>query len=1120
MNNLDKSKYYIDSLNSAYSSEYADSRKYYFSIYSILNELIAEITAPEKQMFTSDYARIEFIINKYSLSEEQQNDLKSAQYFTSKFRKQAKAQCTQNEINLIAKVIVELVFSQFGAIDDDFANNVFKLYARAIPYQSKRKPNPEVQDLYNCHIVDKYEETSPTGIVKYNIVIKTSDDNEIVVPLSRSWEYLFPIFEKGQELNILGIESKENEDIISLGKNALIVLEPDIMMDVTELASCFADKDFNFLSYFIDILGSTELSSKMFIGNIVNYIFDELIIEPETDFDTIYQKALNAKPLTLFALSKNKSAELRIELTHLANHYANLKSILPNIDLSKASIEPSFISAKYGMQGRLDLLLESEEFPLQKDVVELKSGKAPTTTKTAMLGKPPKAVPIGMWYNNFAQVTCYNMLLDSAFDGRTGNSAILYSSVANDAYRNAVNSKYTKWQIVHLRNQIVVELIALAKGNTRIIDYLMNADVRDLAIFTQNRLNQFRNIYDAATELEKAYFRRSIVFIQREILASQIGDRARNNDSYSALWKKSIEEKENSYSMISHLVLDDDKSDFNNYHLYFNRSQEVSLESSFRKGDIVLLYPYFDELISPINDQLIKCVIKEISGEYLVLSLRNKLFPVGIFRKGYAYWIIEPDRNESNNKRLFANIYEFLNASKSKKDLLLGLQAPQFENEIQVPEYKDLNEVQQSILNLAATAKNYFLVQGPPGTGKTSYMLRHLIKYKIENSDENLLLMAYTNRAVDEICDVLVKLGEGFEFIRLGSRESSAHQNNLICNLVEQQGVRQLYSGIDKIRIFVSTIFSAIGNSEIFHLKHFHTAIIDEAAQVLEPQIIGLISKVDKFIMIGDEKQLPAIVTQNPEYLPVEDELLQNVELRNMGVSLFERLLRLCLKNDWHQGYGILTKQARMHELIQDFPNQSFYSGKLSILNEQSWQSMPFDMFAEQIDNEFIHQISQHRLVFVNSMPDKKSKANTSEAEFAAKIIEAYHQLLGDGFTAETVGVISPFRVQCTDIANRIPENIRHQVSVDTVERFQGSERRIIIYSFATNSPALLDKIASIVEIGDAVIDRKLNVALTRAKEQIIILGREDVLNRNPIYSRMIEFIKDRGLYLSLIDNL
>ena len=190
MNNLDKSKYYIDSLNSAYSSEYADSRKYYFSIYSILNELIAEITAPEKQMFTSDYARIEFIINKYSLSEELQNDLKSAQYFTSKFRRQAKAQCTQNEINLIAKVIVELVFSQFGAIDDDFANNVFKLYARAIPYQSKRKPNPEVQDLYNCHIVDKYEETSPTGIVKYNIIITTSDENEIVVPLSRSWEYL------------------------------------------------------------------------------------------------------------------------------------------------------------------------------------------------------------------------------------------------------------------------------------------------------------------------------------------------------------------------------------------------------------------------------------------------------------------------------------------------------------------------------------------------------------------------------------------------------------------------------------------------------------------------------------------------------------------------------------------------------------------------------------------------------------------------------------------------------------------------------------------------------------------------------------------------------------------
>ncbi len=1115
MNNLDKSKYYIDTLNSAYSAEYADSRNYYFALYSILSELLSDVTSIEKQVFTSDFSKVEFIIHKYALKDDTENGLRSIRYYTSKFRKNRSSKCEQNEINLLAKVIVDLSFSVFGVISDPFAESVLKLFSRTIPYQKQRDSKTIRQDFINCQITDKYDEIASDETTKYYVVVKTDNNDEIIISLSRSWEYLYPIFESGQELNIFAVEAIES-DLFTTSKNALIVLEPDIMLDVTELASCFSDKDFNYITYFIDLFGLSELSSKMYIGNIVNFIFDELIVDATQDYDSIYEKAIKSKPLSLFALSRKNNKELRNELAKLPNHYANLTSILRDIDLSKASIEPSFVSAQYGIQGRLDLLLENEAVPSQKDVIELKSGKAPTITKTALLGKPPKPVPIGMWYNNFAQITCYNMLLDSAYKNRTGNSAILYSAVVTDSYRNAVNSQYTKWQIVHLRNQIVAEILALANGSSRVIDYILNGDIQGLAIFTMNRLNNFRLSFATATEIEKIYFKKFLIFIQREIISAQLGDRTKTNNSFSSLWKKSIEEKENTYSLISNLELDSANSDFQKYHLFFRRAADTSGTSSFRNGDIVILYPYFEELISPINDQLIKCTIKEIDPEHIILSLRNKLFPIDIFKKEYAYWIIEPDRNDSNNKKLFGNLYEFLNANNYKRNVLLGQQEPKFDESLSIPDYPLLNANQQKILNLALRSQDYFLIQGPPGTGKTSFMLSHIIKYKIEHTEENLFLMAYTNRAVDEICEVLIKLGEGFEFIRLGNRESSVHQNNLICNIIEQEDIRVLYKRIGNIRVFVSTVFSAINNPEIFHLKNFHTAIIDEAAQILEPHIIGIVSKIPKFIMIGDEKQLPAIVTQNSEFLIVEDEQLQKIELHNLGSSLFERLLRICIQNNWTNNFGILTKQARMHKEIQEFSNRFFYNNELSILNEDSWQNEPFSLFSLSASDDIINSISRHRLVFINSKPEILNKVNQSEAQIIAEIVNEYFKDLGNKFEANTIGIISPFRAQCTEIGNRLSKEIRELVNIDTVERFQGSERRIIIYSLATNHKSLLNNICSMTEINGIIIDRKLNVALTRAKEQIIITGNIDILSENAIFRELIDFIKRNGLYIDL----
>jgi len=475
------------------------------------------------------------------------------------------------------------------------------------------------------------------------------------------------------------------------------------------------------------------------------------------------------------------------------------------------------------------------------------------------------------------------------------------------------------------------------------------------------------------------------------------------------------------------------------------------------------------------------------------------------------YWAIEADKNDSNNKKLFSNLFDFLKAPKHKKDILLGLKQPEIDEEIEINN-SELSGNKLEVFTKAVRAKDYFLIQGPPGTGKTSFMLKNLVKHLIENTQEDILLLAYTNRAVDEICEVLQKIGT--DFLRLGRRESTVHQDNIIVTMLENSDVREVFIRIKKLRVIVSTVYSAITNFEIFTLKKFGTCIIDEASQLLEPHIIGILNQVNKFIMIGDEKQLPAIVTQAEHFALSSSELLESIELKSLNISLFERLLRICKKNNWNDSFGILTNQARMHLEIQEFPNKYFYNGKLELLSENSWQTQSLSILNIKPNNILEECLKTKRLLFINSASEKNSKINISEQKIIKKIIDIYYKNSASEFNEETLGVIAPFRAQCSDIYNMLELEQRELVSIDTVERFQGSERNVIIYSFALNYPALLKNISSVIEIDGQQIDRKLNVALTRAKEQLIIIGREEILSLNPIYKELIEHIKANGVYL------
>ena len=150
--------------------------------------------------------------------------------------------------------------------------------------------------------------------------------------------------------------------------------------------------------------------------------------------------------------------------------------------------------------------------------------------------------------------------------------------------------------------------------------------------------------------------------------------------------------------------------------------------------------------------------------------------------------------------------------------------------------------------------------------------------------------------------------------------------------------------------------------------------------------------------------------------------------------------------------------------------------------------------------------------------PNVSDKINANEAEIVVDMLRRIHRFYGDRFDAQkTVGVIVPYRNQIAMVRKGIeklgiPE--LEKISIDTVERYQGSQRDVIIYSFTIQNIWQLDFLAgnSFVEDG-AIIDRKLNVAITRARKQMIMTGNPEILRNNQIFSQLMDYVKEKGGY-------
>ncbi|MGB9667209.1 MAG: DEAD/DEAH box helicase, partial [Candidatus Cryosericum sp.] len=279
--------------------------------------------------------------------------------------------------------------------------------------------------------------------------------------------------------------------------------------------------------------------------------------------------------------------------------------------------------------------------------------------------------------------------------------------------------------------------------------------------------------------------------------------------------------------------------------------------------------------------------------------------------------------------------------------------------------------------------------------------------------------------------------------------------------------------------------------------------------------------------LIGDERQLPAVVQQPAHFTAVTDPLLRDAGFRDLRMSLFERLLLRCQEQGWTNAFGMLTDQARMHQEIVAFPDWQFYGGRLQPL--YAWQSSTEPAFVPDSQDPLEGLLATHRLLFVpSSEQDGVSRIHEEEARRVARLVQsfsaAYRRRDPTFDPTASIGVITPFRAQAACIYRALPADLQG-VTVDTVERYQGGERDIIIVSFAVHSASQMPSITA--PSWDGSVDRKLNVLLTRARKHLVLLGDPRALEDSCLedgspshHARLLQYLREQGAWLEHPEHL
>jgi len=924
-------------------------------------------------------------------------------------------------------------------------------------------------------------------------------------------------------LNLLGAELHEDGRLFP----AQIVVDPDYLIDVTAVAESFSGThSYQPWSALARKLVPFRQALPLVRGNLVNYFLDRLVEDPEVGFTDLIGSIFQTQALALCLFDDREIKDL---IGQLNKHFVALqkfvKQELAGIDVEREAIllEPTFLSPTYGVQGRLDLLQAASKKGDPTTIVELKTSKYWNPNK------------YGINQTNYIQTLLYDLMINQALgEGANVRSYILYSNDYENGLKYAPPEYIPKLEAIAARNQLLgVELLLgqlggagdkdLALETNTLLHRLHPSKLPHLSSFGKRDHEKVLEVYGKLSDLERRYFGAFLGFTAREQRLAKTGEQRLDGiNGLASLWLDEREDKIERFELLDGLTFASYDADTSI--LSLNRPATDDRLVKFRQGDIIALYSSPAAAVKPrdaIRSQILKSTIISVDQQGVKLRLRSQQLNDTAFRNG-RFWSIEKDVLDSSFRNHYQGLLTWAAAEPSFRNRWLGLTPPSEATPLTETIATGLTEEQNRILQRIITAPDYFLLWGPPGTGKTSQMLHHLVRHLLDHSQESLLLVAYTNRAVDEICESIERIltpdGEAFtNYLRIGSRYGVAPRFEERLLQVQSQRINkraELKALIQSTRIFVGTVASVGGKGELFALKRFDRIIVDEASQILEPLLAGLLPRAPRSLLIGDHRQLPAVVQQRADATRVHDTALREMGLNDLATSLFERLFLTAQARGWTWAYDQLRHQGRMHADIMAFPAKQFYQGRLEVLPE----TIPHHR--TQLQNLHLAPaaaplsvaLSEKRLLFLPSSPDDRTadpKVNGYEASQIVELIQAYTELYASTerpIAAGDIGVITPYRAQIAHIRRHLSAAglQTEDYMVDTVERYQGGAKRIILISLCTNADNQIQMLSQISAEG---VDRKLNVAMTRAREHLVLIGSPHILRQSTVYSELLDFI-------------
>ena len=546
----------------------------------------------------------------------------------------------------------------------------------------------------------------------------------------------------------------------------------------------------------------------------------------------------------------------------------------------------------------------------------------------------------------------------------------------------------------------------------------------------------------------------------------------------------------------------------------------------FRQGDIIML-----SRNNPLTEKPIEAVVSNRSRDSIRVVLPEA--PKGL-RKGM--WRID----RGANRVAFDRMRDALNSIFEEdggaplRELLLGLVhspeataslIPELKGakEVRVPLPSDLNESQREAAKMGI-GRRLTLIQGPPGTGKTHTAVRILENWAIQDTG-TVLAVADSNVAVDNLLEGLlergirtVRLGQPVkvrENLREATMDARMESHELNRDLIEEierneklsrriKGMRggkekglahrDLSRGWKEVRRLERQIrddildraqvlcCTCIGSGhDLLDGRRFSRVLIDEATQATEPaSLVPLVKGSRQIVLVGDHRQLPPTV------------ISRRAEKGGLDRSLFERLVEMGIAPH------MLTTQYRMHPSISDFPNKRFYEGKLEDGVNKSDREAPAGMLWPDWDAPLAFlPVEGEELL----SPDGASKENLVEASWVVKILMGLIEEGGLEFS--DIGIVTPYAGQVRAIRDMIPETMQ-DVEVRTVDGYQGREKDVIIFSSVRSN--------SDGNVGFLSDGRRLNVALTRSKRGLIVVGDPETLKHDENWNAWIDHIRSSKL--------